>query len=251
MKGQGVRRGAGKDEVAVITGSGIQDLFPAKSETSVRTDYGTVTLYRCDAGGVEFVHLPRHGLRHSIPPHRINFKANLKALELSGVRRVIATSAVGSISKRLRVGELGLVDQFIDLSKRHQTFFDSRPVHVDMTHPYDAGLQRLILRAAGAARLKLATGLVYISVEGPRYETAAEIKMFGALGSDVVGMTGAPEAILANELGLRYASIAVATNYAAGLQDRVSHEEIEHVMERTSPRLGRLLQLAVREANRL
>jgi 5'-methylthioadenosine phosphorylase len=222
-----------------------------KAETPIKTEYGTVTLYRCDAGGVEFIHIPRHGPRHTVPPHRINFKANLKALELAGVGRVIATSAVGSISKKLLVGGMGLVDQFIDFSKRHQTFFDSRPVHIDMTRPYDAGLQRLILGAAATMREKLVTGLVYVSVEGPRYETPAEIKMFGVLGGDVVGMTGAPEAILASELGLRYASIAVATNFAAGLQDRVSHEEVERMMERTSPRLRRLLELTVRAANRI
>jgi 5'-methylthioadenosine phosphorylase len=217
----------------------------------VRTEHGTVTLYRCDAGGVEFLHLPRHGLRHTIPPHRINFKANLRALERAGATRVVATSAVGSISKRLRVGEMGLVDQFIDLSKRHQTFFDSKPVHVDMTHPYDSGLQRLILGVAGTLHEKLTLGINYVSVDGPRYETAAEIRMFGILGGDVVGMTGGPEAILANELGLRYASIVVATNYAAGLQERVSHDEVERAMERTAPRLGKLLELTVRAANGL
>src|SRR5579864_7294392 len=160
----------------------MDDLFPIKDEKRIRTENGSVTTYLCMSGEREFLFLPRHGTDHSIPPHRINFKANLQALRVAGVRRVIATSAVGSISKKLPIGGVGLLDQFIDLSKRHVTFFDLKPVHVDMTHPYDTELRRLILRAASRIRLKMATGLVYVSVEGPRYETAAEIRMFGLLG---------------------------------------------------------------------
>jgi 5'-methylthioadenosine phosphorylase len=234
--------------MAVIAGSGMHDLFPTGAERRVKTSYGEARIYLCTAGGREFLFLPRHGPDHSIPPHRINFKANLRALKDAGVERVIATSAVGSISSKLPVGGLGLLDQFIDVSKRHLTFFDQRPVHVDMTRPYDPGLQTLILRAAVALRIRLAAGLVYVSVDGPRYETAAEIRMFGSLGADVVGMTGAPEAILANELGLRYSSIVVGTNRAAGLQDRISHEEVVAMMSRTSPRIKRLIERAIEDA---
>jgi 5'-methylthioadenosine phosphorylase len=223
----------------------MRDLFPSEEETRVRTRYGSVTLYRCAAGGNEFLFIPRHGADASIPPHRINFKATLQALKTAGVGRVIAASAVGSISGRLRVGEMGLLDQFIDLSKRHVTYFDERPVHVDMTRPYDPGLQKLILDAAVGLRVKLNVGLVYVSVDGPRYETAAEIRMFGLLGGDVVGMTGAPEAILANELGMRYASIVVATNWAAGMQEKVSHGEVEAMMGQFSPRIKKLIERAI------
>jgi 5'-methylthioadenosine phosphorylase len=223
-------------------------LFPAREERRLKTRYGAARAYVCAAGDREFLFLPRHGKDHSIPPHRINFRANMRALRDAGVERVIATSAVGSISKRLPVGELGLLDQFIDLSKRHLTFFDRRPVHVDMTHPYDPGLQALILKASSALGMRLTPGLVYVSVDGPRYETAAEIRMFGVLGGDVVGMTGAPEAILANELGMRYASIVVATNWAAGMQDRVSHEEVVAMMNETAPRVRRLIESAVEAA---
>lgn len=217
----------------------------------VITEYGAVTLYRCAAGSTEFLLLPRHGRDHSIPPHRINFKANMMALREAGVRSVIATSAVGSISKRLAVGGLGLVDQFIDLSSRHLTFFDTKPVHVDMTRPYDSGLQRLIAASAKEIHERLVSGLVYVSVDGPRYETAAEIRMFAQLGGDVVGMTGASEAVLANELGIRYASIVVGTNWAAGIQERISHEEVEEVMGRTGPRIKRLLELSAESAYRI
>jgi 5'-methylthioadenosine phosphorylase len=220
-------------------------LFPAREERRLKTRFGTAKAYVCAAGTREFLFLPRHGKDHSIPPHRINFRANLQALKGEGVGRVIATSAVGSISRKLQVGGLGLLDQFIDLSKRHLTFFDRRPVHVDMTHPYEPGLQTLILNAADVLGIRLTTGLVYVSVDGPRYETSAEIRMFGLLGGDVVGMTGGPEAILANELGMSYASIVVATNWAAGMQERVSHEEVVAMMDETAPRVKRLIETAV------
>ena len=215
------------------------------------TEYGAVTLYRCESRRTEFLLLPRHGRDHSIPPHRINFKANVMALKDAGVGSIIATSAVGSISKRLGVGGLGLIDQFIDLSKQHLTYFDSKPVHVDMTRPYDRELQRLIISSAEAIHENLTSGLVYVSVDGPRYETAAEIRMFARLGGDVVGMTGAPEAILANELGLRYASIVVGTNWAAGIQERISHAEVEEVMARIAPRVKRLLEFTAESAYRI
>jgi len=226
----------------VIAGSGMEGLFSVKRKEQVRTRYGFATVFLCSTGRTEFFFLPRHGEGHEVPPHRINFKANLRALSALGVRSVIATGAVGSISRKLGVGEVGLLDQFIDASKRHVTYFDARPVHVDMTHPYDSGLKEKVARAASSARITLTRGLTYVSVDGPRYETAAEVRMFGMLGGDVVGMTGAPEAILANELGLRYASIVVATNWGAGMQERVSHEEVVALMARAATKLKRLIE---------
>jgi len=220
----------------------MEGLFEIKGERRVRTRYGGVTVHLSSTGRNEFFLLPRHGRSHEIPPHRINFKANLSALSSLGVRRVIATGAVGSISKKLRVGGMGLLDQFIDLSKRHLTFFDSRPEHVDMTHPYDAELQAKVARAAAEARIPLCRGLTYISVDGPRYETAAEIRMFGMMGADVVGMTGAPEAVLANELRLKYVSIVIATNLGAGIQRSVSHEEVIGLMSKAAPKVKTLIE---------
>ena len=243
--------GMARAAVALITGSGMNDRFRVGDRVLVRTEFGPVTLYRCTTHGEDFFLLPRHGLRHTLPPHMINFRANLKALESVGVGSVFATSAVGSISGKLRVGEIGLVDQFIDFSSRHLTYFDSRPAHVDMTTPYDKALQRVVLGAAREAGQKMTRGLVYVSVDGPRYETAAEIRAFRLLGGDVVGMTGAPEVILARELGIAYASVVVATNMAAGLQPKVSHDEVEDVMDRAGPRLKHILELSLKAANRI
>ncbi len=223
----------------------MERLFPLEEKSDIATPYGSATVYGIATKGRTFFFMPRHGTDHSVPPHLVNFKANLQALKALGVGAIIATSAVGSISGRLILGEMGLLDQFIDLSKRHVTFFEERPVHVDMTNPYDGGLQRAILSAADKVGERLTTGLVYASVDGPRYETAAEIRMFGLLGADVVGMTGAPEAILANELGIRYASIVIATNWAAGMQERVSHEEVVALMALAAPRVERIIERAV------
>ncbi len=229
----------------VMTGSGMEDLFQTSERRSVKTDYGTIEVYLCSSGDARFVVIPRHGRDHSVPPHRINYKANVQAMKKLGVADVLATSAVGSISRKLPVGGLGLLDQFIDFSGRHLTYFERSPVHVDVTHPYDRTLQDRLQKSAGALHMKLVPGLVYVCVDGPRYETAAEIRMFGLLGGDVVGMTGASEAILSRELGLRYASVVVATNWGAGMQEKVSHEEVLSMMRRVKPRLKRLIERTV------
>lgn len=231
----------------VLTGSGMEDLFPTAERRAVTTEYGTVEAFLCRTGTATFAVIPRHGRDHSVPPHRINYKANVQAMKKLGVGDVLATSAVGSISRKLPVGGLGLLDQFIDFSARHITYFERSPVHVDMTRPYDGSLQERLQEAAGALRIRLTGGLVYVCVDGPRYETAAEIRMFALLGGDVVGMTGAPEAILCRELGLRYASVVVATNWGAGIQEKVSHDEVLAAMTKVKPRLKRLIERTVED----
>jgi 5'-methylthioadenosine phosphorylase len=235
----------GKPVAGVMTGSGMEDLFSTTERKVVKTDYGTVDAFLCESHGRGFAVIPRHGKDHTVPPHRINYKANVQAMKKLGVADVIATSAVGSISRKLAVGSLGLLDQFIDFSARHITYFERSPSHADMTFPYDAVLQERLRRAADALHSKLTVGLVYVCVDGPRYETAAEIRMFGLIGGDVVGMTGAPEAILCRELGLRYASVVVATNWGAGIQQKVSHEEVLTAMAKVKPRLKRLIERTV------
>ena len=238
---------AAKPVAGVMTGSGMEDLFSAAERRIVKTDYGTVETFHCTSGGASFVVIPRHGKDHTVPPHRINYKANVQAMKKVGVADVIATSAVGSISKKIPVGGLGLLDQFIDFSGRHLTYFERSPVHVDMTYPYDAKLRGRLERAAKALGIGLTRGLVYVCVDGPRYETAAEIRTFGLMGGDVVGMTGAPEAILCRETGLRYASVVVATNWGAGIQEKVSHEEVLKAMAKVKPRLKRLIERVVED----
>jgi 5'-methylthioadenosine phosphorylase len=229
--------------VAVITGTGVTEQFEVSGKKDVGTEYGRASVYAARDG--PFYVLPRHGPGHSVPPHMVNYRANISALRRLGVRMIISTSAVGSMNPGFGVGRLGLVEQFIDFtSRRGATFFDDSVTHVDMTSPYSESVNSAVLEAGARLGLKVRPGLVYVCVEGPRFETAAEIRMFRKLGGDVVGMTGVPEVVLAREAGIEYSSIAVATNWAAGIQPRVSHDEVLRGMKRTGPKVKSLIVAA-------
>ena len=230
----------------MITGSGMEGRFNLAGRRVVKTRYGSAVTYASRVGGRAFYVLPRHGIDHNVPPHRINYRANIAALSELGVKSVIATTAVGSMKPEFGVGQLGLLEQFIDFTKgRSSTFFDGKAIHTDMTNPYDQKLGEALVSAARKKGISLRTGLVYVCAEGPRYESAAEIRMYKMMGGDVVGMTGVPEVVLARELGLRYSSIAIATNWAAGIQGKVSHEEVVAVMKECGRKVRRLVEGAI------
>ena len=234
----------GSPAVAVIAGSGVAEHFELSDEETLSTKFGSATVFR--SKGRRFYVLPRHGPGHIVPPHKIDYRANIAGLKSVGVRSVIATSAVGSMNRRFRVGELGLAEQFIDFTKsREGTFYDDTVAHTDMTHPYSGALNMMILKAANSIGIRVHEGLVYVCAEGPRYESAAEIRMFRLLGGDVVGMTGVPEVVLANEMGISYASVLIATNWAAGIQEKVSHDEVMSVMKRSGENVKRLVEATV------
>jgi 5'-methylthioadenosine phosphorylase len=223
----------------------VIDHFRLGRPKTVSTPYGEAHAF--EGRGGRLVVLPRHGARHSVPPHRINYRANIAAMEKLGVSKIIATSAVGSMNKDFGVGEIGLVGQFLDFTKGRQgTFFDDEVVHTDMTNPYSAGLNDALAGAAGNLGIGLRRGLVYVCAEGPRFETAAEIRMFRSLGGDVVGMTGVPEVVLANEKRMEYASLVVATNWAAGMQSKVSHEEVLRVMEKSGRKAKAIIEETIK-----
>ena len=209
---------------AIIGGTGLTQL--ANLEIShrqvMRTPYGepsgaiTFGLLRQH----EVMFIARHGYGHTIPPHEVNYRANLWALQDQGAKQVISVAAVGGIRANLLPGVIVLPDQIIDYTHgRAFTYFDGRerPVtHIDFTHPYSHELRQRILQAAKLAKTPCLDGGVYAATQGPRLETAAEINRLERDGADMVGMTGMPEAALARELGLSYAAIAVVVNYAAG-----------------------------------
>ena len=227
--------------LGVITGTGVTEHFDLGTPKTVSTRYGKATVYR--PRGAPYVIIPRHGAAHRSPPHRINYRANIAAFEQLGVREIIATSAVGSMNPGFKVGEIGLVDQFLDFTKRRQaTFFERQVVHTDMTSPYSGRLNLEVTAAAGRMGIEVHPHLVYVCAEGPRFETAAEIKMYKILGGDVVGMTGVPEVVLANEKKLHYASVVIATNWAAGIQPKVSHDEVLTVMKRRGKLVRQLIE---------
>ncbi len=230
--------------IGVITGTGVTEHFDLGRPKVVRTRFGKATVFG-EPGG-RYVIIPRHGAAHKSPPHGINYRANIAALEQLGVREVLATSAVGSMNQGFKVGSVGLIEQFLDFTKRRQTtFFEEKVVHTDMTNPYSRRLNSKILEAARRVGVDVVSHLVYVCAEGPRFETAAEIKMYKILGGDVVGMTGVPEVVLANEKKLEYASVVIATNWAAGMQPKVSHEEVLKVMKRSGKTVKRLIEATI------
>ncbi len=209
--------------IGIIGGTGVYDpaIMEGVHEKVVGTDYGEVKIMMGDYQGEAVAFLPRHGGDHSVPPHLINYRANIKALYKLGVKRIIATAAVGSLNFEYKPGTIVIVDQFIDFTKgRIPTFFagDERGVvHVDMTEPYCPEVRKALFEAAELTGTDVFDRGTYVCTEGPRFETAAEIKMFKTMGGDVIGMTAVPEAVLARELGICYATVSMVTNYAAGI----------------------------------
>jgi 5'-methylthioadenosine phosphorylase len=226
--------------LAIIGGTGLGELanlLKNSQREDIKTPYGVAPVVVGEWGKRTVIFLSRHGLDHTIPPHKINYHANIWALKDMGVDNIFASSAVGSLKGEIKPGDFVLVDQFIDFTKgRRGTFFDSttEKVHyTDVTEPYNARLRTLLAQAAGEKAVRLHHSGVYVCTEGPRFETPAEIVAFQKLGGDVVGMTGVPEVVLANELEISYASLAVATNYAAGIAGkRLTFEECLEEMKK-------------------
>jgi len=215
--------------IAIVGGSGTEALYRRKEELDINTPFGKATVYLLKE---DVYLLLRHGRGHKVPPHMINYKANIWALKEMGTRGIIATNAVGSLIRNVKPGSFVIPHDFLDFTKsRSFTFYDDKVVHTDMTKPYDEEVRRAIIRSAKKLNLNVVERGVYVATEGPRYETPAEIKMFRRLGGTVVGMTGVPEVTLAKEVGIKYASLCVVTNYAAGMQKRISHSEVIKLME--------------------
>lgn len=245
--------------LAIIGGSGLTRLstLAVAHREVVRTPYGepSSALIFGRIADRDVVFLARHGHGHTIPPHRVNYRANLWALKHRGVDAVLAVASVGAIAGNCTPGELILPLQLIDYtSGRQQTFFDGgerEVVHVDFTHPYSPELRERCLAAARSAGVAIHDGGVYGAVSGPRLETAAEIDRMERDGATIVGMTGMPEAGLARELGIAYASIAVVVNHAAGRGDSaqaVSMERIAVVLEKAMDKVRVLIDHVVAQA---
>lgn len=237
--------------LAIIGGSGLTRLstLAVAHREVMRTPYGepSSALLFGQIAGRDAVFLARHGHGHTIPPHRVNYRANLWALREKGASAILAVASVGAIRGAVP-GDLVLPHQLIDYTHdRESSFFDGgdqRVVHVDFTHPYTPALRAKCLEAARAAGLPLADGGVYGAISGPRLETAAEIDRMERDGVTLVGMTGMPEAALARELELPYAAIAVVVNHAAGRGDsavEVSMEGIAKVLETAMDKVRALL----------
>lgn len=235
-------------KIGLIGGTGVYDpnLLTGISEENVSTEYGTVKVKIGDYKGISVAFLARHGEDHAVPPHKINYRANIMAMKKLGVERLIATGAVGSLNLEMQPGEFVLVDQFLDFTKtRVQTFYDDITrgvVHVDMTEPYCLELRKIIANAAATLEFPVKTSGTYVCTEGPRFETPAEIKMYSYLGGDLVGMTSVPEVVLAREAQMCYATIGMVTNYAAGISPTpLTHAEVVEAMNQNIENFKKLV----------
>lgn len=236
---------------AIIGGTGLSELpgVSVLARTEVETPYGppSAPLATLRWQEQELVFLARHGQPHRIPPHRVNYRANLWALKQAGVSDIIAVAAVGGIDRDMVPGEIAVPDQLIDYTYgRDHTYSDSpdEPLaHVDFTDPYTESLRCKLLAAASELALPCRAGGVYGAAQGPRLETRAEIERMARDGCTLVGMTGMPEAGLARELGLNYACLAVVVNPAAGRgPDVITMDDIHRALELGMVRVRAILE---------
>ena len=248
--------------LAIIGGTGLAslDILGSARREIIATPYSddAVELERFRHHELDVIFLPRHGKDHEVPPPQINYRANIWALQELGVSKIIAANAVGGINAELEPGALSVPDQIIDYTwSRDHTFFEGdleEVKHIDFTHPYDPTLRATILRSVNSVNASQASakiildGGVYGCMQGPRLETAAEVSRLMRDGCDMVGMTGMPEAALARELGIAYASIALSVNWAAGLSAQpITLADIHQVLSSGMSFINSLLDQIIRD----
>jgi 5'-methylthioadenosine phosphorylase len=238
-------------EIGVFGGSGFYSFLDATEEVEVETPYGApsapVTIAEVEGKRIAF--LPRHGRGHELPPHRINFRANLWALKEVGVTRVIGPCACGALDGTLALGEFVVLDQFVDrTSGRADTFYEGAPItHVSAAEPYCPDLRRVLVETARDLDIAVRDGGTVVVIQGPRFSSAAESRWFSSVGWQVVNMTQYPECHLARELELCYASVAMVTDYDVGVEgvDAVSSSTVQRVFADNLERLRALLLAAI------
>ena len=227
-------------EKAIIGGTGVYNAGEGISKI-VKTKYGEVELDILNIHGEEIVFLARHGKGHSVPPHLINYRANIMALKEIGVKYIYSTAAVGSCNENFEPGDVVVIRDFLDFTKgRVNTFFEGgneSVKHVDMSDPYCKNLREKFYNMAKEEGLNIKGDAVYVCTEGPRFETAQEIKMFKALGGDVVGMTSVPEVVLAKELGMCYSTIGIISNWCTGITGEITFHDIQGAMEKNKSKV--------------
>jgi len=243
-------------KIGIIGGSGLDnpDVFANPRDEAVTTPYGAPSspLKHGTVGGVDVVLLARHGREHTVPPSQVNFRANIHALKQVGCTHVLATTAVGSLREEIGRGDLVIVDQFIDFTKQrkmtfHEFFAPHAPVHTPMAEPFDAGLRTLLIATCERLGYRCHKTGTVVTIEGPRFSTRAESRMFRAWGADVINMSIATEVALANEAGLPYAAVAMSTDYDCWKTDEepVSWDAILAVFKENAEKVTALLLAAI------
>lgn len=227
--------------IVIIGGSGFYNFLDSTVTKEIETPFGKVRYESGQVDGVDVCFIPRHGSDHSVLPSQINYRANIFAAHKLGVEYILATNAVGSLREKITPGMFSVPDHIMDFTKtRISTFFDGSDfevitksgktlkgvVHTDVTEIFTPSVRKRLLMAGESLGYEMQDGGTLVVTEGPRFESPAEIKAYGLMGADYVGMTSAPEVFLAKEMEIPYATMAIITNYAAGLQKSVSVDEV-------------------------
>ncbi|MGB9613171.1 MAG: MTAP family purine nucleoside phosphorylase [Candidatus Margulisiibacteriota bacterium] len=234
-------------KIGIIGGSGVEELIFTKNfrERKIRTKYGLVPINEGKVENKEVVFLLRHGKSYALPSE-INYRANIAALKKIGVDKILCTAAVGAINRKMHPGDFAVLTDFIDFTKGIRETFTRRSF-IDVSQPYDPDLNKIIVSEAKKMKVRIHPKAIYACTEGPRFETKAEIAAMAKLGCDVVGMTQVPEVVLAKEVGIPYAAIAVVTNYACGItKEKIDPDHVVEVMREKSKLLSRLLSEIIR-----
>ena len=241
-------------KIGIIGGSGLEDpdILKDAKDIEVKTDYGNVLLKTGEISGVDVVLITRHGKEHTIPPTKVNFRANISALKKINATHILATTACGSLRENIGRGDFVILDQFIDFTRhRTVTFYDkfepNNPIHCSMAEPFDEKLRNVLIETAEELKLKHHKKGTVITIEGPRFSTKAESKMFRQWGADVINMSIAPEAILANEAGMPYAAVAMSTDYDCWKDDEkpATWQEVLKVFKQNVNKVIKLLIIAI------
>ena len=243
-------------KIGIIGGSGLDDpdILKGAEDVAVSTNYGEPSsqLKTGTISGVDVVLLARHGREHTIPPTHVNFRANIDALRQQGCTHIIATTAVGSLKEEIGRGDFVIIDQFIDFTRlRKLSFYDKfephKPEHCPMAEPFDEKLRDILIESCKDLGLKHHPKGTVVTIEGPRFSTKAESHMFRAWGADIINMSIAPEAILANEAKIPYAVVAMSTDYDCWKEDElpVTWEDILKIFGQNVEKVTKLLTAAV------
>ncbi len=246
-------------KLGIIGGSGLDDpdILKNKKEKEVTTPFGkpSSVLTIGKISDIDVVILARHGKKHTITPTKVNYRANIYALKQEGCTHIIATTAVGSLKEEIERGDLVIIDQFIDFTRHreitfHENFSDG-PKHTPMAEPFDKFLREKLIETCKELNYKLHEKGTVVTIEGPRFSTKAESKLFRMWGADIINMSIAPEAILANELSMPYAAIAMSTDYDCWREgeESVSWEQILSVFHSNSKKVIDLLIKVIPKIN--
>jgi 5'-methylthioadenosine phosphorylase len=243
-------------KIGIIGGSGLDDpqILENAKEIKVKTEFGepSSSLKSGKIKGIDVVLIARHGREHTIPPTFVNFRANIKALKEAGCTHIIATTAVGSLRQEIGRGDLVFPDQFIDFTRqRPLSFYDKfephKPVHTPMADPFDEKLRKILIKSAEELKLKHHKKGTVVTIEGARFSTRAESRMFRMWGADIINMSISPEAIFASEAGIPYAAIAMSTDYDCWKKDEepVTWEAVLKIFAENVEKVTKLLLKAI------